>query len=81
MKWCLMLMEMKMIMKFTWSNLFVGGETTRHIFMADCVLCLISSIKNGLLERTGTNGEKDATANDGDMDDDDWCGDESDFDE
>lgn len=42
------------LLKHTCSNLFVGGDTTRHIFIGDCVnssLCFISPIKNGFLLR------------------------------
>lgn len=42
------------LFKHTCSDLFVGGDTTRHIFIGDCVnssLCFISPIKNGFLLR------------------------------
>lgn len=42
------------LIKHTCSNLFVGGDTTRQIFIGDCVnssLCFISPIKNGFLLR------------------------------
>lgn len=51
-----------MCVEHTCSNLLVGGETTRHIFIGDCVnssLCFISPIKNGFLLRTKRDDDGD----------------------
>lgn len=61
-----------MKIQHTCRSLFVGGETTRHIFIDDCVhssLCFMSPIKNGFLLRIKWEEDDD---DDGDVGIGDW---------